>query len=195
MTKAEIKPIKLYCVVAAWSEGGTELIIERTKKACLDKAHALYRADYKNYKENEELDDDYVNRREFQKYLEGENHCVTLLGTEDSMIYEYYERDLEPASPTPERQPKTESAELTMSYCRANELGLIIHEEDCLDCVCCLKKGGVTCCDETGFPVNYLAKNGHLCPELDTDRLREEMTPGEWDAFRHNMLVIELEEN
>lgn len=192
MAKTETKPIKLYCVVAAWSEGGTSLVIEKTKKECFDKAHALYRADYKDYKEREELNDDYVNRWEFQKLLEGDMHSVDLCGTEDSMIYEYHERELEPSKPKSKSNPK--SAEFVMPYCRANELGLIIHEEDCLDCVCCYEKGGVACCEEAKFPVNYLAKNGYLCPELDTDRLRKEMTPEEWNAFKHNMLVIEKEE-
>lgn len=95
MAKTEIKPVKLYCVVAASSEGGSELIIERTKKKCFDKAHELYRNDYLILKEAEELDDDYINRREFQKQLEGnEEHCASLCGTEDCTLFQYFVREV-----------------------------------------------------------------------------------------------------
>ena len=76
---------------------------------------------------------------------------------------------------------------------RASELGLLLCNEDCQDCMMCYEKNKTLYCDELpeNISIDKAIELGYQCPELDDDRLRDEMTEEEYYAYRHNGLEIE----
>lgn len=73
------------------------------------------------------------------------------------------------------------------------ELGLNLCKEDCYDCMMCYEKNGEAYCEELPEDVSIddAIKQGYECPELDYDRLKEEMSEEEYDAWRHGRLNVE----
>lgn len=81
---------------------------------------------------------------------------------------------------------------------RAKKLGLLLCKEDCQDCMMCCEKNGVLYCEEMpeDVSIDKAIELGHECPELDEDRLCEEMIEAEYDAYRHNRIeIIEISED
>lgn len=76
---------------------------------------------------------------------------------------------------------------------RFYELGLGFDKEACLSCMSCVENNGKVCCDETSemIDIEEAQKNFEICPCLDEERIREEMTEDEYDAYRHGRLKIE----
>ena len=75
---------------------------------------------------------------------------------------------------------------MKISRKRAMELGLITCTEDCLNCEFCFD------CHET-YDAEVITEeldNGFECPCIDEERLRDEMTTEEYDAYRHGRLDI-----
>lgn len=72
---------------------------------------------------------------------------------------------------------------------RFNELGLGVDKESCLSCFDCTKKNGVLFCGEMN--IQEAEQNLEYAPCLDEERIREEMTDEEYDAYRHGRLVVE----
>ena len=75
---------------------------------------------------------------------------------------------------------------MKISRKRASELGLITNTEDCLFCEFCFD------CHNTNNPdtITTILENGYECPAIDEERLRDEMTNAEYDAYRHGRLEI-----
>lgn len=71
---------------------------------------------------------------------------------------------------------------------RAYELGLVVCKEDCLDCFFCYEQHRELICDTNGIPISKMESEQYICPEIDEDRLKMEMTKEEYDAYRHNRL-------
>lgn len=67
---------------------------------------------------------------------------------------------------------------------RALELGLILDKEDCLSCMFCFD------CFNTDEPeqIEKAIEEGYECPSTDEERLREDMSEEEYDAWRHGGL-------
>ena len=75
---------------------------------------------------------------------------------------------------------------------RYRELGLEICEADCESCCCCYEKDGKLHCEELdGCSIQEAIESRLECPELDYDRIKDEMTDAEYDAWRHNRLEVE----
>lgn len=97
----KIEKTKLHCVVAYGSEGGSELIVKTSLRECIDEAYGQYLADYCQLEEEGEMGSVELECTEFQMQLfESEEHCVQIVGAESSVIYEYYEKELESTSDT-----------------------------------------------------------------------------------------------
>ena len=69
---------------------------------------------------------------------------------------------------------------------RANELGLTLCAGDCLSCDNCYD----CFCTDNEAAITEIIENGFDCPEFNPDRLKSEMTEEEYDAYRHNRLII-----
>ena len=76
---------------------------------------------------------------------------------------------------------------------RYRELGLEICMEDCECCCVCCEKDGKLHCEEmaNNISIEDAIKLGMECPELDYDRIKDEMTEEEYDAWRHDRLEVE----
>lgn len=74
---------------------------------------------------------------------------------------------------------------------RWDELSLGIYKEDCESCEYCYEKDGHFCCDcMSNITIDEAIGKDYECPCLDEERLEEEMSEEEYDAFRHNRIVI-----
>ena len=78
---------------------------------------------------------------------------------------------------------------MKMTQQRAQELGLITNKTDCLDCINCVTTNNEPWCDAVKTPIKHMGEN-FICPETDKNRLQQEMTEEEYDAYRHNKLEI-----
>lgn len=74
---------------------------------------------------------------------------------------------------------------------RAEDLGLITRKEDCQACDACSELNGRLYCGSAEEFIDEMGDERIDCPEIDEERLREEMTEEEYDAYRHNRLEIE----
>lgn len=82
---------------------------------------------------------------------------------------------------------------MKISRKRYVELGLEICEADCEHCCICYEKDGKLHCEEMAdnISIKDAIELGMECPELDYDRIKDEMTDEEYDAWRHNRLDID----
>lgn len=78
---------------------------------------------------------------------------------------------------------------------RYNELGLGICRESCEDCELCYEEDGMLMCEEMDVSIDDAIVNDFECPLIDEERLEEEMTEEEYDAYRHNRLEIDKGED
>jgi hypothetical protein len=68
---------------------------------------------------------------------------------------------------------------------RFNELGLGYDKESCRNCV------DADCCEVAQKLFSFGYNEDPFCPSVDEERLRMEMTEEEYDAWRHNRLIVE----
>lgn len=73
------------------------------------------------------------------------------------------------------------------------ELGLGFDKEACLSCISCIEQDNKFYCEEASelIDIEEAEKNLEICPCIDEERIREEMTEEEYDAYRHGRLNIE----
>lgn len=75
---------------------------------------------------------------------------------------------------------------------RAVELGLVTNVDDCLGCMYCEERNGEPYCTSAKKYVDNTLETVE-CPGIDEQRLQQEMTEEEWDAFHHNRLTVETQ--
>lgn len=83
---------------------------------------------------------------------------------------------------------------MNISKERFDELGLGRSKEACLDCMFCYDCYEVRVDVEDSIlltKIENAIENNEECPSLDEERLREEITEEEYDAWRHNRLNLD----
>ena len=80
---------------------------------------------------------------------------------------------------------------MKITKARAYELGLVVCKKDCVDCLYCYERHNELICDINGKPISKMESQQYVCPGVDEDRLKTEMTEEEYYAYRHNGLEWE----
>lgn len=75
---------------------------------------------------------------------------------------------------------------------RFRELGLGYDLEACASCEECVEKDGKLYCGNSKESINDILANDEcaFCECCDEERLRDEMSEEEYDAYRHNRLEV-----
>lgn len=81
---------------------------------------------------------------------------------------------------------------MKISKRRFYKLGLGVNKECCLSCPDCTNKDDILFCDEMN--IQEAEKNLEFAPCLDEERIRQEMSDEEYDAYRHGRLEVEKRE-
>ena len=81
-------------------------------------------------------------------------------------------------------------SEIKMTKSRAKDLGILVCKDECRDCACCYEAHGELWCEDKKTAISAMEAANEFCPEIDHDKLRENMTKEEYDTFRHNKLDI-----